>query len=177
MEFDDFIKSQQEEVSPENAGKQVEHFSRQIEEIYKIAREALEVYVDEGSAKLTIQKRDIFEELLSGVEEYYYQVDEMIIQIGRSRVTLTPIGINIIGAMGRIDMDGPLGKAVLLLTNSGGPKFKVQSPFDKLPASESPVVQPEEEQVWQFMIRTPKLHYVEVNVDTFKENLMKVISG
>ncbi len=66
--------------------------------------------VQSGSLKIEPGKVNLEEESLGR-----YEIASGIIKLGPKRLTLNPIGTIIIGALGRIDVTGPNGKAVLLL--------------------------------------------------------------
>ncbi|WP_391204449.1 hypothetical protein [Psychrobacillus sp. L4] len=181
MDFDEFIKSQQqskeETASPEKAKEQVQFFNDRLKDLYKVVTNALKLYINDGSVKISEHTQELKEDELFGCKEYRYNAQETIIQIGKSAVNLTPIGINIIGAGGRVDMDGPRGKATILLARPGGPQIHTAIYSEGQTPLEPPAPTPKEELVWQFMVRLPRLHYIEVNEETFKDTLMQVING
>lgn len=137
----------------------------------------MEPYFNNNSVKITENTKELTEEELFGCKEYSYEVQEMVIQIGKSVVKLTPKGINIIGAWGRVDMDGPRGKATILLSRPGGPQIHTAIYLEGKKPPEPPAPIPKEQRVWQFIVRFPRLHYIEVNEKAFKDTLMQVING
>ncbi|MEO5371314.1 MAG: hypothetical protein H7833_14670 [Magnetococcus sp. DMHC-1] len=55
-----------------------------------------------------------------------YTVPSMKIQLGSEEVKLEPMGLVIIGGLGRIDMIGPLGRVMMVLSDTGQPsRFRI----------------------------------------------------
>lgn len=181
MDFDEFIKSQkqfkEETPSPERAKEQVEFFNERLKDLYKVVTNALEPYIKDGSVRISEHTQELTEDELCGLKEYRYETQRTEVQLGKSVVKLTPIGINIIGAWGRVDMDGPRGKATILLARPGGPRFHAAIYTEGQTPPEPPTPTPKEELVWLFLVRLPRLHYIEVNEEAFRETLMQVING
>lgn len=179
MDFDKFVRAHNEakEVpSPEKAKKQVQIFNDRLNQLHEIAYKALNPYVERGSVKISSEQVKLVEEEFYGYRNYSYEANELVITLGDSEVKLIPLGIRIIGAAARVDMIGPRGKIAILLTGPNGPRVRVSFSEGETPA-EPPVQEPKEEPVWKFVERSPSLHYLDVNEDTFKEYLMKVIDG
>lgn len=56
----------------------------------------------------------------------HYETVKMTITIGSNAVSLTPIGMVILGGLGRMDIEGPLGKIKMVLSDTDqNPSFSV----------------------------------------------------
>jgi hypothetical protein len=86
------------------------------------------------------------------VREMYvgdYRIPEMTVTVGDEQVVFTPMGLNVVGAQGRVDVQGERGEASLVL---------------------------HDEHQWSLVIsRTPKLQLVPLNEDSFLELLRSVM--
>lgn len=95
------------------------------------------------------------------------------------KVKLEPIGTNLIGAKGRVDLIGKNGtiRFVLVNKNSSGPKIKVNIWIE----GEEPPKQEEVSKIleWEWKISTPppRIKYIEFNQETFLSALMEVVGG
>lgn len=83
-------------------------------------------------------------------EEYIgtYSVNRFDIYIGNDIISLSPKGVLIYGSTGRIDMRGPKGE-IMMIRN--------------------------EENIWQFAKRTPKLEMWDVTPDSFKSIIQELV--
>lgn len=107
-----------------------------------------------------------------------YQAPMMTISIGNNQVKLEPIGTLLIGARGRVDMEGPKGVARLVIVpkESSGPRVRVEvmsqgqvpSPKDEQPVSEW---------VWKLASSPPRITYTELTEESFLDALMGVANG
>ncbi|BBB89713.1 MAG TPA: hypothetical protein PKA28_12455 [Methylomusa anaerophila] len=114
-------------------------------------------------------------------EEYigHYETKKMIITMLNQNVTLEPIGTNLIGAHGRIDLKGKKGtvKFVLVPKKSQGPKVIVRISNE----GEIPPLLPETEEagnselVWKIATPAPKVKFYDIDGDVFSDALMAVL--
>src|ERR1700677_2314478 len=106
----------------------------------------------------------------------------MLITIGTKTVKLEPIGTLIIGSRGRVDVVGPVGRAVLVLLDQ---EIRHISQLIRVTVSVGgkppalPPSKPESEikLAWRIMDRPPKQAITELNKDTFFNLLMEVANG
>lgn len=99
-----------------------------------------------------------------------YKAPQVEITVGPAVVKLKPIGTFLIGAFGRVDMDGPRGVVRLILVPT-----KATSPLFGFNTAEGPV--PESALVWKVMPPPPSSVYVELTNELFLDLLMKVVRG
>lgn len=117
-------------------------------------------------------------------EEYIgsYTAPEMIINLGNEQVILTPVGTNLIGAKGRVDIAGRLGSAQLVLIDAN--TRNVNDPLRK-PESENqePTNESEEKKAlpktweWKFISAPPTRKFQPVNEETIYSVIMEVTNG
>jgi len=111
--FDDFV-NQQSKVSEKNEidwVAKLKDWKIYLSIFHRKVENFLKPYIE--SEKLTLTKRKI-----SLREEYIgsYEVDALNVFLGDTKITLTPIGTNLIGAVkGRVDMKGPRGTVIFSL--------------------------------------------------------------
>lgn len=101
-----------------------------------------------------------------------YQAPQVEITVGSAVVKLKPIGAFLIGAWGRVDMEGPRGVCRFILV----PKRATTTLFAFRTEPGSHQVA-SADLVWKIMPTPPEMHYVELNGDVFLEMLMKVVRG
>jgi hypothetical protein len=115
-DFDAFVKRQQTK-EPEEATldpqEQLRQWLSYLDSLYKQITKFLESYIQNGSAKIDYQDIELNEDFIGP-----YLVRKMLLKIGRSTVTFTPIGTMLIGTKGRVDVKGPLGTARLTLSTN-----------------------------------------------------------
>jgi hypothetical protein len=177
--FEEYLKTQQNtqdktidwELKKEEWIKEVETFLEQIK------------YYFEKYKDIVIHKQ-----LLTINEEYLgsYKTNKLIVKFNNDTVTFTPIGRNIIGAKGRIDMEGKAGKVkfVLVKESMKEPQVLMKVFYDENKLSEHIEEQNQnnkkmkkEKDVWKISTPPPKIKYLELNEDSFFDALMEVING
>jgi len=174
--FDDFV-NQRSKASEKNKidwDAKLKDWKRYLSIFHGKVEEFLKSYIE--SEKLTVTKRGI------GLREEYigsYEVDALDIFLGDTKITLTPIGTNLIGAKGRVDMKGPRGtvKFVLVPKDSSGPRISVQVRIqgEEAPAKEEIKLITDWE--WKISTPPPRINYIELEEESFKTALMEVVNG
>lgn len=174
--FDDFVnqRSKASEKNEINWEAKLNDWKRYLSIFHEKVEKFLKSYIE--SEQLTLKKRSI-----GLLEEYIgsYEVDALDIFLGDTKITFTPIGTNLIGAKGRVDMKGPRGtvKFVLVPKDSSGPKISVQV---RIQGEEAPVkeeVKPITDWEWKISTPPPRINYIELEEESFKTALMEVVNG
>jgi hypothetical protein len=135
----------------------------------KFVDEALEAYAGAG---ITTTERMV---TISEEQTGEYQAPQFEISVGNALVRMRPIGTFLIGAFGRVDMEGPRGMCRLVLV----PR-KAQTPlvtFGAVDAGEKPKEKPWADLVWKIMPAPPSRTYIDLDAPVFLEVLMKVVRG
>lgn len=174
--FDDFV-NQQSDVSKETQidwKARLEEWKQYLSLFHEKVEGFLKPYIKAGKLRLTKRNVGLHEEYIGS-----YQVEALDILLGCNKIALTPIGTNLIGAKGRVDMVGPRGtvKFVLVAKDSSGPKINVRV----LPQDEKPL--PEEsirhitELAWKISTPPPRISHIELEEESFQTALMEVVNG
>ncbi len=112
-DFDSFVKAQQREnESPLDPAKELDDWRKALADLYGKVESYLADYTKSGQIAIEHRKTTLDEEF-SGP----YEVEKLALKIGRQSVALTPIGTMLIGSKGRVDLEGPRGRARLALIN------------------------------------------------------------
>ncbi len=175
--FDKFISKQAKTRSDETPidweAKRNEWLD-QLSNFYKKIEAFLEEYVKDGKIVHKYTEKTIFEEYVGA-----YSVQVLNIELGNHKLNLEPIGTNLIGAKGRVDLIGANGKVkfVLVNKNSSEPKIKVSVWIE---GEESPKKDEEPSVIewgWKIATSPPRIKYINLEQDTFLEALMEVVGG
>lgn len=179
--FDDFIKNQLKSSAAENAAQvtpeqEKELWLRKLAELHTLVTESLDAYVKRGDVAINRVPIGLHEEQLGS-----YTADQLDIVLGRQVVRLKPIGTYLIGARGRVDMVGPRGSArfVVVPPASEKPNFSVTVSVagENNKSTPEPKRVPPEEWVWKIATLPPRVMYLELTPESFRETLIGVVNG
>ena len=164
ISFDDFVAQQIAKTEPSIDWPQrrddwVEH----LVGFYQLAEEFLRKYIEQDKVHLTWATKQINEEYVGS-----YDVASLEGQIGVVNVRFDPIGTNLIGAKGRVDMHGPCGtvKFVLIPKTASSPRIPKDEP--------EPVV---EEWAWKILTPPPNIKHIELVEESFLFAIMEVANA
>jgi hypothetical protein len=149
-----------------------------LHQFYETIKGFLADYEKTGKLSYEFSKKEIFEEYIGS-----YFVDVMDIKVGEYRVKLEPIGTNLIGAYGRVDLIGVNGKVKFGLVNkdysSPSSSIKITCSIDDESKSQEPQTGQIDkcEPVWKIATPPPKIQYIDLEKDNFLEALLEVIGG
>lgn len=129
----------------------------------------------------------IEEKTLSINEEYigHYTIPQLVVKFNNDTVTFTPIGRNIIGAQGRVDMEGKAGRVKFVLVREidnspqvvvsviGEEKQKNHDEGQKILSKDYS----QDKYTWKISTPPPKINYIDLNESSFFEALIEVING
>ncbi len=175
-EFEEFVKRQKSSAAaepPVDWDKERRDWIAHLDALYEKVESFLKKYKDEGSIGIEYKETELFEENLGT-----YPVRTMIIQIGRQAINLTPVGTLLIGSKGRVDVEGPYGKAALVLVDKD-----TFSPYQLLRVK---IIDPKEraqpetenekkiEWAWKIATRSPAIQYIDLNTESFLQLIMEV---
>ncbi len=185
QEFEKFLESEQEKKKKEPKidweGKK-KLFIEKVEELYKqIENDYLKKYIESGKIEIKRKKVHIPEEHIG---DYY--IDKLIITIGDKKVILNPIGANIIGGYGRVDIEGEAGTIKLILVPEHRKRPMISIEIIASEEDEERIRKEREElakrdqesrKVWKIATKPPKIQFIELNQESFIDALMEVISA
>ncbi len=133
-----------------------------LERLYDMVAGWLAAYQDDGVT---------CERVPSTLEEEYlgrYEVDRLRIRLRGLEARLEPVGANIIGAAGRVDLIGFAGEARLLLLPESVDQPRVRTANG---------VEPGEHHVWKLATPAPDVRYLNLTEDCFLDLLRQVVDG
>ena len=175
QEFDEFIKKAN--IRTRNSqidwDKQRDEWLTHLNRFYDLVDEFIADYVDNQQLSVTRSKKTLNEDNIGE-----YEVDVLSINIGFTKVTLTPIGTLLIGGKGRVDMIGPKGKVKFVLVPKGSTRPRiVVGAVDPENPWEAEAAEPVEEWEWRIMTAPPQISYLPLNADAFYSAFLEVING
>lgn len=176
--FDEFVKKQNESSGADGGkldiDKEMAMWIEKLDQLYLLVKNSLSKYIDVGTIELEFSYIALTEELLGT-----YTVREARIAVGQQLVKLTPIGTFLIGARGRVDMIGSRGAArfMILPPEARAPQVRVTIvlPGETSPTSEP--IEPPETWVWKIATPPPRITYIDLTEESFREALMGVVNG
>ena len=150
-----------------------------VNNFYGQIKSWLNSYIKKDLIKIKTIKIEITEQYIGA-----YVIDQMIIEMPDEKVFFTPIGALIIGAHGRIDMQGNRSVARFLLVEKKSDQphieVKIYSSEDERKKDEEKTrqqVKTPVEYVWKFATPPPRIKYIELNEDLFSDLFSQVING
>lgn len=177
-EFDAFVQRQQVKQQEEEAfdpKQQLDQWLGYLDVLYKKISEYLQSYVDKETAKIEYRETSLSEEFIGS-----YVAREMLLRIGRSTVTFTPVGTMLIGMKGRVDVQGPRGSARLTLVSKGLVfphqlvRVTVRRPEDPVPPPPSSDEIKEIEWTWKIMSPPPETKFIDLTQEEFFRMVLSV---
>lgn len=177
--FEEFINQSETQEEKIDWEKRKQWFIEKVNEFYKVIDSYLEPYKDK--IKINAIETVIYEDELGS-----YKVKKRILNVKGHKVEFTPIGTIIIGAWGRIDMEGSNGKVKFVLVPEYSEAPKIES---KILLNDKDIKKWEEKQkkeaekikkakkVWKIATPPPNIRYFDLDEDIFFDKLMEVING
>lgn len=144
-----------------------------IDEFYLRIEEWLVPYKAKDLLQYTFEEITLSEENIGD-----YKTRRLRLEISNDSVVFDPIGTNLIGAFGRIDMVGKNGTIKFLLVDkdSTGPRISVKvihaNDLEKTPEVET--LKKEIELAWKITVPPPTMKYIDLNEDSFSDALLEV---
>lgn len=181
--FDDFLKRQQDEATTESntafdPKEQLEQWLKLLGALYDQIEDFLREYVDRGAAKILRRDIPLNEDFVGS-----YLASELLLTIGRSTVTFTPIGTMLIGTKGRVDVKGPRGTARLALVNkkitNARQLIQITVATDtSRPAPPTPSQAVKQiEWTWKISTPPPEMQFIDLGQDSFFDMLLGLVDG
>jgi len=113
----DFFRDKRAHAGGENVDwekKRVEWVAS-VDELYElVVGQYLATAIANGSVAVSYRPKAITEDFVGT-----YEVRELVLHVGAETVVFSPKGANIVGAAGRIDLQGEMGEATLVLQPAG----------------------------------------------------------
>jgi len=177
-EFDAFVRQQQagaEKVADFDPKRQLQEWYHYLDLLYKKIASFMERYVAANTASIAYDDITLTEDFSGS-----YSIRRMVLNIGRSAITFTPIGTMLIGSKGRVDVQGPSGGARLILINKQVSHarqlitVRVSSPGGPPPAL--PTAEDIKNIDWEWKIITPppEMGFIELTEEAFFNMILTV---
>ncbi|NNU93422.1 hypothetical protein ETC01_09280 [Geobacillus sp. NFOSA3] len=145
----------------------------EIAEFYNQVKSFLAPLQEKGLLSLNWEEVKKYEEYLGE-----YTTNKLYVNFPDQQVVIEPIGKNIIGAMGRIDMVGKNGNITFLLVDKEAESPKIMVHFndglskglEKIRETKNP------EYVWKIATPPPNIKFIDLNKDSFSDALLEVVA-
>ena len=179
-DFDKFLSSKEKEHGADNQfdwDKQKREWLEYLEELFHRFEGALKEYQQSKKVKIAYDEIDIAEDYIGN-----YKARTMTIEFAGEMIVLKPIGTNLIGAKGRVDMYGRNGSAKIVLVDSRMKSMrdhvKVSVYVGEMTQKEEPKTQKEAiKWEWKFISAPPTRLYQPVNDETIYSAIMELSNG
>lgn len=176
-DFDEFLNKLGQE---KDANKHIDWKAKRdewiayLDEFYKTVEEFLSEYLESGKINYEYSEKKIIEDYIGE-----YSVKVLQIKFGPHTIKLEPIGTNLIGAKGRVDLMGANGKVkfVLVDKSSSGPRIKMTVWVNGEKPPEKEEEKKDIEWGWKIATPPPSIKYIDLQQDTFFDSLMEVAGG
>lgn len=128
---------------------------RHLNEFYDKVRMFLKDFIESKDVSIKYQNKWINEEHIGR-----YEVKRMILQFKGNEVFFEPIGTNLIGAKGRVDMEGSEGTVRFVLIDNGEKRNR-ENKFTE----------------WMIATPPPEIKYIDLCEDSFFDSLLELINA
>ncbi|MDE3021007.1 MAG: hypothetical protein KGI54_04035 [Pseudomonadota bacterium] len=177
-DFDEFVQRQhtkqqkEKELDPK---KKLRDWLEHLGSLYSQIKKFMKSYLDSGDAKIEFRKIQLNEEFIG-----LYDADQLVLTIGRSVVTFTPIGTMLIGLKGRVDVQGARGQARLSLVNKQVNsahqliRVTVSVAGEAKKKSSSPDEIKEIEWTWKIFTAPPQMKFIDLTQEAFFDMILSI---
>jgi hypothetical protein len=180
-QFEKFVNQQNEKKKATEAFDpevQLSEWREHLATLYREVDNFLSAYTEAGTIEIKKSDVQITEQYIGS-----YSVQNRIIIIGENKVILKPIGTLLVGSKGRVDVQGSAGSSRLVLINKKvtSPKQMIHVSVQVIPPN-GVIDKPENntskraeiEWAWKIVSRSPNMHFIELNKESFLQMLMEV---
>lgn len=169
QKFNEFVKNELNTLQEGNSKEDLAEWLKAIDSFYDQIEHYLRPYTNQKSIVLSYENRDAYEDLLG---KYSIKIAE--IKIGRKRVKIVPIGKFVVGAYGRIDMLGNLGKLRFVLVDKAQTEMpgELKNKPNRRKSIESKGAQGKQLE-WK-IATNPPVRLLDLNEDSFLEAVMDI---
>ncbi len=156
ISFDDFVDQQiaeAEQAQSMNWPQRREDWIKHLDRFYKLALGFLQKYIEEEKIHIRWTTKHINEDYIG----------------------FDPIGTNLIGAKGRVDMHGPHGTVrFVLVPKTDSSPIRVIMQESLVRVKDEPTL---EECAWKIATRPPDIKYIELEKEEFLSAIMEVANA
>ena len=169
--------SQQEKERKIDWRPKLEAWKTHVDSLYSTIEGWLKPASDKHYLNVTRQIMTLNEEYAGS-----YQIQKLILLIGTKKIDVLPIGMNVIGARGRVDVVGPKGQNVMLLLLGENEKPQITLSVKIAGAEEitDPKIEAKAQEplklVWKIGQRQPNLTVFPLTEEIFTEVIDQLLS-
>lgn len=177
--FDKFVKRRIDEAKSGTAPKDVDWNQRRedwissLNDLYSKFERYLKKYTKADQIQILRESIQISENNLGS-----YDVDKLTFQIGNDEVIAEPIGTQVIGAAGRVDLIGAQGRLRLVLLDKGEPAIQMKIEIGEKAEEETtkPVIPRSitRKRDWYIATMPPRVSTIKLNADVFRDALVEL---
>lgn len=180
-DFDEFVQQQQkdaEKIADFDPKRQLQEWYEHLDQLYKRIHSFMERYIGSNTAYITFDEITLTEEFSGS-----YPIRRMLLKIGRSAITFTPLGTMLIGSKGRVDVQGPRGGARLVLINKKAESARQLITVRVSRPGEPPPLLPTVEDVrkiewaWKIATPAPQMKFLELTEEAFFDMILAVANA
>lgn len=176
--FEDFVDRQHQMANetepPVDWGEELKDWKCNLDRFIKKVLEFLGPYIAQNKIRVEHVKKRIHEQHIGR-----YEVQTIEVTIGNTRVMFDPIGTNLLGAKGRVDMKGPSGTVRFVLVPEGSMgsyvRIRIRGKSDGPEHHEPEHVTTK--WTWKISTPPPNIRYIELQEETFQTAIMEVVNG
>jgi hypothetical protein len=178
--FDEYLDTIQKSAPDEDFyKKELDEWKRYLKLLYDKITDWMQDYISKGIVRLNFKDKKIYEEFAGE-----YDIQALDLSLSGKTISFDPIGTLLVGAKGRVDVNGKNGKVTLVLVDK-----KLTSPNIQVKIFTSDNERKEYEEKkkfaelfeieweWKVLINQKQMQYVELNEDNFFDIVMELTNG
>ena len=167
------VKNEKAEKNEINWAKRKEKWLNQVDALFNEVEQWLSSFSARNLLKIDYEPKILSENYIGT-----YKTRKMVIGIAGEVVTLAPVATLIIGASGRIDMEGDQGLVKLLLVDKRFKTLSFSNSVEEthLQKKEQLSSEPQEiELAWKIATNPPNVQFLPLTQESFSDVLMEVM--
>lgn len=177
QDFDQFVSSLQSRRAAVKDfwQQQRDEYIVAVDDAFSKVEDFLSSWTSRGAVTIEYHPVEINEE-----DTGVYTSRKCIIMIGNRAVGLTPVGTQLIGTKGRIDLSGAFGRSRLVLVDANFDSPRMTFTIEESRHAQEKFEQESErkiEWVWKIVSNPPQMDFVEFNKENFLNTIMELANG
>lgn len=171
-DLEKFLSEQKNETSSDKDKREarIHLWQKQVNNFYNEVESWLNGLKERGFLTINYSETNKTEEFLGT-----YKIRKMLISIGNQILEIEPAGALVIGALGRIDLNGKNGKIRFVLVPKSSKKPKLKITFSDKPITTSKESINYDDYTWKIATSPPDINYIELDSDNFSNVILDMI--
>lgn len=157
-----------------------ERWLEKLGEFYDFVDSSLKKYVDRDKMRIVRGTKKLTEPYIGS-----YEAPTRLVEIGNNRISLVPAGSMLIGAYGRVDMQGPYGRVKFALVSSDNPDsiiVEISVGGSRMDDADMELRDAHSATTWEKLDWTittppPRVRFLPLLEESFHEAILKVVNG